>query len=121
MDTLENYRQNLATEPFVRAMINQGWEPIAKATIQPGLYYMAVGLCELTGAVLKGAACYEPDARWVTIDTDTGAPQVKSGTGWCFLALDSGLVSQDKEIFYVKKFNRTHAAQIPYKWVKTAC
>lgn len=104
MDILDLYRQKLISPEFERKSSANGWHLFTQGS--PGLVeggcYMALALCELTGEILRGGGVYEPNARWVTEDLDTGEKRRKPGTGWSFLDPTLGVLLSDKQVFYYK-------------------
>jgi hypothetical protein len=123
MDILDFYRNKLTSPEFERTSSAKGWHRFTDQAVGlvPGCCYMALALCELTGEILKGGGIYEPHARWVHTDLDTGEPRKKAGTGWSFLDNGLGVVLSDKQVFYYKPVPESfQAQQFKYEWLTFA-
>lgn len=121
MVTLDTYRQLLLAPALDKTLTELGW--LRAASGPPplfGCYYLVVGLCELTGEVVRGTGVYESDGRWITSDLDSGRPRAVVSSGWCFLDPQLGALVTDKEIHYYKPCPVALRSIMVYPWMNFA-
>jgi hypothetical protein len=117
---LEEVRQKLQAPLFAEEVASKGWLRAEVSKPFPGLTYMVMGVCELSGEIIRGAGVYEPEAGWMLRDTDTQEPRQAPGTGWSFLDPVLGITYPDKEIHYFKPFPRQYEGLRRYLWLTLA-
>jgi hypothetical protein len=119
--TFDTFRQLLLAPAVGDTLAQLGWSRASEGPPpHDHAYYLVVGLCELTGAVLRGTGVYEPDGRWVNTDLDSGLPRSSPATAWCFLDPALGCLVMNKEVYYYKPCPLALRDILVYPWMNFA-